>query len=147
MRLLSPSRSLSAISERPTRAIVTGAIHLVAIQQRAAAAGIDPGQLQAVVAPVPVQNQQLGLVAGRGPDNEAAAAIMSMLLLVAIMLYGNLVLTGVAEEKSSRVVEVLVAGCQPATCWPARSPASECSGSACTCPRLAAAQPAQPSPG
>jgi ABC-2 type transport system permease protein len=30
-------------------------------------------------------------------------------LLVAIMLYGNLMLTGVAEEKSSRVVEVLLA--------------------------------------
>jgi ABC-2 type transport system permease protein len=91
------------------RAIVTGAIRLVAIQQRAAAAGIDPGQLQAVVAPVPVENQQLGLVAGRSPDNEAAATIMSILLLLAIMLYGNLVLTGVAEEKSSRVVEVLLA--------------------------------------
>ena len=90
------------------RAIVTGAIQLVAIQQRAAAAGIDPGQLQAVVAPVPVENQQLGLVAGRSPDNEAAATIMS-LLLMAILLYGNLVLTGVAEEKSSRVVEVLLA--------------------------------------
>ena len=91
------------------RAIVTGAIQLVAIQQRAASAGIDPGQLQAVVAPVPVDNEQLGLVAGRSPDNEAAATIMSVLLLIAIMLYGNLVLTGVAEEKSSRVVEVLLA--------------------------------------
>ena len=91
------------------RAIVTGAIQLVAIQERAAAAGIDPGQLQAVVAPVPVENEQLGLVAGRSPDNEAAATIMSLLLLMAIMLYGNLVLTGVAEEKSSRVVEVLLA--------------------------------------
>ena len=91
------------------RAIVTGAIQLVAIQHRVAAAGIDPGQLQTVVAPVPVENQQLGLVAGRSPDNEAAATIMSILLLLAIMLYGNLVLTGVAEEKSSRVVEVLLA--------------------------------------
>jgi ABC-2 type transport system permease protein len=91
------------------RAIVTGAIQLVAIEQRAAAAGIDPGQLQAVLAPVPVENEQLGLVAGRSPDNETAATIMSILLLLAIMLYGNLVLTGVAEEKSSRVVEVLLA--------------------------------------
>ena len=91
------------------RAIVTGAIQLVAIQQRAAAAGIDPGQLQAIVAPVPVENHELGLVAGRSPDNETAATIMSILLLLAIMLYGNLVLTGVAEEKSSRVVEVLLA--------------------------------------
>ena len=91
------------------RAIVTGAIQLVTVQQRAAAAGIDPGQLRAAMAPVPVENEKLGLVAGRNPDNEAAAMIMSVLLFLAIILYGNLVLTGVAEEKSSRVVEVLLA--------------------------------------
>ena len=34
---------------------------------------------------------------------------MSILLLVAIIAYGNLVLTGVAQEKGSRVVEVLLA--------------------------------------
>jgi ABC-2 type transport system permease protein len=47
------------------RAIVTGAIQAVTVQQRAAAAGIDPGQLHAVLAPVPVQNQQLDVTAGR----------------------------------------------------------------------------------
>ena len=34
---------------------------------------------------------------------------MTALLLMAIVIYGNLVLTGVVEEKSSRVVEVLLA--------------------------------------
>lgn len=91
------------------RAILTTAIQAVTVQQRAAAAGIDPGQLHAVMAPVPVSNEQLGVSAGRSTDNANAAIIMSMLLLMAIVLYGNLVLTGVAEEKSSRVVEVLLA--------------------------------------
>ena len=91
------------------RAIVTGAIQLVTVQQRAAAAGIDPGQLQTVMAPVPVQDEKLDMTAGRSPDNGNAAIIMSALLLMAIVVYGNLVLTGVAEEKSSRVVEVLLA--------------------------------------
>ena len=49
------------------------------------------------------------MVAGRSPDNEAAAYVMSIVLFVAILMYGNLVLSGVAEEKASRVVEVLVA--------------------------------------
>ena len=49
------------------------------------------------------------MTAGRSPDNGNAAIIMSMLLFMAIIVYGNLVLTGVAEEKSSRVVEVLLA--------------------------------------
>ena len=91
------------------RAVVTGAIQLVALQERAAAAGIDPDELLALVAPVPVENVELGIAAGRGPDDEAAAAVMSILLLMAIVTYGNLVLTGVVEEKSSRVVEVLLA--------------------------------------
>jgi ABC-2 type transport system permease protein len=91
------------------RAIVTGSIQLVAVQQRAAAAGIDPGQALALLAPVTVTNGELGLVSGRSPDNEAAAYVMSILLFVAILMYGNLVLTGVAEEKASRVVEVLLA--------------------------------------
>jgi ABC-2 type transport system permease protein len=91
------------------RAIVTGSIQLVVLQQRAAAAGIDPRQAVALLAPVTVTNQELGLVSGRSPDNEAAAYVMSILLFVAILMYGNLVLTGVAEEKASRVVEVLLA--------------------------------------
>lgn len=91
------------------RAVVTGSIQLIAVQQRAVTAGIDPDQLLQLVAPVPVTNEELGLVAGRSPDNEAAAAIMALVLFVAIIMYGQLVLTGVAEEKSNRVVEVLLA--------------------------------------
>ena len=90
------------------RAVVTGAIQLVAVQERAAGAGIAPDELLALVAPVPVDNEELGITAGRSPDDEAAAAVMSILLLMAILTYGNLVLTGVVEEKSSRVVEVLL---------------------------------------
>ena len=91
------------------QAIVTGAIQLVAVQERAAAAGIDPDDLLALVAPVPVENVEIGLTAGRSPDDGTAAILMTALLLMAIFLYGNLVLTGVVEEKSSRVVEVLLA--------------------------------------
>jgi ABC-2 type transport system permease protein len=91
------------------RLVVTGAIQLVEVQARARAAGIDPAALLALVAPVPVENVELGLVAGSSPDNEAAAFVMSVLLLLAVVTYGNLVLTGVAEEKASRVVEVLLA--------------------------------------
>ncbi|HEX4983647.1 MAG TPA: ABC transporter permease [Ilumatobacteraceae bacterium] len=91
------------------RAVVTAGIQLVAVQERAAAAGIDPDDLLALVAPVPVDSVELGSVAGRNPDDELAAIAMTALLLVAIATYGNLVLTGVVEEKSSRVVEVLLA--------------------------------------
>ncbi len=89
--------------------VVTGAIQLVAVRERAAVEGISPEDLLALVAPVPVVNVELGSVAGRGPDDEAAALLMSVVLMIAISTYGSLVLTGVVQEKASRVVEVLLA--------------------------------------
>jgi ABC-2 type transport system permease protein len=91
------------------QAVVTGAINSVAVRERAAAAGIRSDALLAMVAPVAVENVELGSVAGRSADDETAAFLMTILLFIAITTYGNLVLAGVVEEKSSRVVEVLLA--------------------------------------
>lgn len=91
------------------RAVVTGTIQALAMQERAEAAGIAPEVLAELSAPVPVDNRELGIAAGRSPDDEAAAYVMSILLLIAVATYGQLVLTGVVQEKSSRVVEVLLA--------------------------------------
>jgi ABC-2 type transport system permease protein len=96
------------VDERLT-AIVTSAIQLVAVRDRAEAAGIDPDELNAVVAPVPVTDVELGQIEGRSPDDETAAFIMTMALFGAISAYGAMVLTGVVEEKSSRTVEILLA--------------------------------------
>ena len=96
-------------ADEQLRAIATGAIQLVAIRDRAAAAGIDPDELLAMVEPVPVTNVELGQVAGRTPDDETAAFIMTLVLFGAISTYGAMVLSGVVEEKSSRTVEVLLA--------------------------------------
>jgi ABC-2 type transport system permease protein len=96
-------------ADDPLRAVVTGAIQLVAVQERAAAAGIDPDAALALVAPVPVENREIGWAEGRSPEDGTTAILVTALLLTAIVLYGNLVLTGVVEEKSSRVVEVLLA--------------------------------------
>ncbi len=89
--------------------VVTSAIQVEAIREGAASAGIDTEDLLALVAPVPIENVELGSVAGRSPDDEMAAMIMTVVLFIAISTYGNLVLTGVVEEKASRVVEVLLA--------------------------------------
>jgi len=96
-------------TDEQLQAVATGAIQLVAVRSRAEAAGIGPDTLAALVAPVPVENVELGLVAGRSPDDETAALIMAVLLFLAITTYGSLVLSGVVEEKTSRVVEVLLA--------------------------------------
>ena len=96
-------------TDQQLRAVVTSAVGLVAIQQRAAAAGISPQGLGAVLAPVQVTNVELGAVAGRGPDDENAALFMTGLMLLIIAVFGGMVLASVVEEKSSRVVEVVLA--------------------------------------
>jgi ABC-2 type transport system permease protein len=90
-------------------AVVTSAVQIVAVQDRAASAGIDPAALLALVEPVPLTSTEIGQVAGRSPDDESAALIMSIVLFWAISTYGAMVMSGVVEEKSSRTVEVLLA--------------------------------------
>ena len=96
-------------ADEQLKAVVTGAIQLVAVRDRAEAAGMDPDELLAIVEPVPVTNVELGQVEGRSPDDETAAFLMTMVLFFAISTYGAMVLSGVVEEKSSRTVEVLLA--------------------------------------
>jgi ABC-2 type transport system permease protein len=91
------------------KAVMTGAIQLVAVRDRAAVAGIGTDDLRALMAPVAVTNIELSKVAGRSADDETATTVMIGLLLLAISVYGGLVLGGVVEEKSTRVVEVLLA--------------------------------------
>jgi ABC-2 type transport system permease protein len=91
------------------QAVVTAAIQLMTVRERAAAAGLDPDTLARVLAPVQVENVELGQVAGRSRGDETAALAMTIVLLMVISTYGGMVLTGVVEEKSSRVVEVLLA--------------------------------------
>jgi ABC-2 type transport system permease protein len=91
------------------QALVTSSIQVATVRQRAATAGVDPGTVTQLLSPVPVENVQIGAVPGRSADDDLAATLMTAALLAAIIVYGNLVLTGVVEEKSSRVVEVLLA--------------------------------------
>jgi len=96
-------------ADEQLKAVVTGAIQLNAVRERAVAAGINPDELLAMVAPVEVDNVELSQVTGRSADDENAAFIMTLLLFGTITTYGTMVLSGVVEEKSSRTVEVLLA--------------------------------------
>jgi ABC-2 type transport system permease protein len=96
-------------ADQQLKAVVTGAIQLVAVRERAAAAGISPAAAASLLAPVPVTSIELGHVAGRGPADEAAVTVMTLVLFFCISIFGSMVLTGVLEEKASRVVEVLLA--------------------------------------
>jgi ABC-2 type transport system permease protein len=96
-------------ADQQLKAVVTGAIQLVTVRERAAAAGIGPAAAASLLAPVPVTSTELGHVAGRSPSDEAAVTVMTLVLFFCISIFGAMVLNGVLEEKASRVVEVLLA--------------------------------------
>jgi ABC-2 type transport system permease protein len=95
------------------KTIVTGAIQLATIRERAAAAGISPGALAGLLTPAPVAKVQLGSSPGRSPGDEAAVVVMTGVLFFGISVFGQMVLTGVLEEKASRVIEVLLTRIPP----------------------------------
>lgn len=95
--------------DEQVQSVVVAAIQQSAFQERALDAGLSADDLAELVAPVPVTNLEVGRVPGRSPDDEAAALVMTVVLFLAISTYGAMVMTGVVEEKSSRVVEVLLA--------------------------------------
>jgi ABC-2 type transport system permease protein len=96
-------------ADQQLKGVLTDAIQQVTVSERAAAAGISPGAAAALLAPAPVSSVELGHAAGRSPADELATIIMTGVLLMCISVFGSMVLTGVLEEKSSRVVEVLLA--------------------------------------
>ena len=55
-----------------------------------------------------VTSVELGHVAGHSPGDETAVMVMTLLLFLCISVFGGMVLSGVLEEKSSGVVEVLL---------------------------------------
>jgi ABC-2 type transport system permease protein len=94
-------------------AIVKGAAQSAAIAARAADAGLDSQQLAELLRPPPLEDRVLEPRDSDRGVRIATASIGVVLLFLAIQTYGNMVLMGVIEEKSSRVVEVLLNHLRP----------------------------------
>ncbi len=95
-------------TDEQLRAVVTGAIQLVAVRERARQpASARPDDRDR--GPRPSGERGAGPSPGRSPDDETAAFVMTVVLFMAIATYGSMVLSGVVEEKATRVVEVLLA--------------------------------------
>lgn len=93
--------------------VLDAALAQVAIAERARALKLTPGQLRGLLEPPKPAVTRLHAQPDRTPQT-IIALIGMVLLFVALNFYGNYVLTGVVEEKSSRVVEVLLARVRPA---------------------------------
>jgi ABC-2 type transport system permease protein len=92
---------------------IDAALARITVAERARALGLTPAQAAALFAPAAPTVTLLHATPDRGPQTVIALAGM-ILLFVALNFYGSYVLTGVVEEKSSRIVEVLLARVRPA---------------------------------
>jgi ABC-2 type transport system permease protein len=109
--LIVDGRTLVWRSEPDERlqAVAGGAIQRLQWRDRAAELGLSAAQAQALLVPQPVPERRLEVA---DPDEDAryAAALLGLLLLaVTLSFYGQAVANGVAQEKGTRVMEVLLA--------------------------------------
>jgi len=101
--------------------LLQAAVGQVAVQDRLVRAGLDLGQYQQLNAPPtfalePADPNSKGIGPRSIQDFASSAAIsfvLSILLFMAIILYGQWVAFSVAEEKNSRVMEVVLAAATP----------------------------------
>ena len=100
------------IEDRTLGPVLRSALTQVTVAARAARLGIAPAQVPVLLAPVTPRTTRLD--AGReGGPLYFVALIGVVLLFTAINFFGSQVLMGVVEEKSNRVVEVLLARLRP----------------------------------
>jgi ABC-2 type transport system permease protein len=95
--------------------IELGAVTRVVQRVRARDAGFSDAQLTKILRPVHVATQHTTGTAQKmsGIEGMILGFVISFLLYIAIVLYGTNVMRSVVTEKSSRVVELLVAAAKP----------------------------------
>jgi ABC-2 type transport system permease protein len=92
-------------------AVVTAAVQRAQFSERAARLGLTGAQATTLLAPVSTHTLEVA-----DPDQEAREAIAFVsfiLLLLMILTYGTAVAEGVAQEKGTRVMELLVCRARP----------------------------------
>ena len=94
-------------------AAVTSALQRVRLAERASALGLTPAQMQTLLAPAALPARSLEAVDADQDAREAIAFVSFILLLMMIVTYGSAVADGVAQEKGTRVMELLVCRVRP----------------------------------
>ena len=94
--------------DKELAALVTNALQIVHVREQASRLGITQAQLATMLAPVTVTNRPLDTSGAPDEETRGAAALMVGALLMALSVYGSYILTGVVQEKSNRVAEVLL---------------------------------------
>jgi len=105
------------VSNRIDLRTMERALSDVLVGRRLADAGLDPGKVKNLTKELDLKTIRL-TEAGEREDRGAAvlfSVILLMILYVSILMWGQMVMTSVIEEKTSRVVEVMAAGVSATT--------------------------------
>jgi ABC-2 type transport system permease protein len=95
------------------RAVVTAAVQAVQQQRAIDDLGLTPTQAEQLLRPPDIRSTSLEPMTKEESARQDLARIAVVLLFMALSFYGSFVLMGVVEEKSSRVVEVLLSRLRP----------------------------------
>jgi ABC-2 type transport system permease protein len=86
------------------------------ITERLRRSGVDPGIALSATLPVDLETRKVTQGRLTGESGEATFALayaMGIILYMALLLYGSQVMTSIIEEKSNRIIEVLVSSLSP----------------------------------
>ena len=95
------------------RGLIAQAVAGARVSDALARSGLPPAEVAEVVAPPDLEVQARGERAGVEGGDLAVGFVVALVLYMALLFSGILVATGVAEEKSTRVSEVLLASLRP----------------------------------
>jgi ABC-2 type transport system permease protein len=93
--------------------LVANAVQALQVRDRAAEQGLSAAQVGRLLAPVALTNDVLGSAAGVADNAREVAFWAVVLLFMSVSVYGQMVLTGVVQEKQTRVAEVLLSRMRP----------------------------------
>ncbi|SES69415.1 ABC-2 type transport system permease protein [Oceanobacillus limi] len=106
------------ITESSTLTVLEQQLQQVKVALATTAAGIDQETITDIYSPVTFQ--KIALDESAKTDEELSQArgivyVMLFVLYIAVLMYGTMIATDVATEKSSRVMEILVSSASPVT--------------------------------
>lgn len=93
--------------------LVANAVQVVRIRDRAAQQGLPMQDVGRLLAPVALSTEVLSSAVGVDDKARDVAFYAAVLLFIAVSIYGQMVLTGVVQEKQSRVAEVILSRMRP----------------------------------
>jgi len=105
-----------SVSNFLTQEVLEGALSKVVQRQRLAQAGIDPDRVAELTRSVGLETVKVTQAGGRaeaGFAGVALAYVLFFLLYMIIIIYGQQVMNGVLEEKTSRAVEIVISSVRP----------------------------------